>query len=377
MKTAMNSPFSYGKTVNGANFIDREEERKRLVNNFNSGISTILLSPRRYGKSSLVRQVSLDMNDQPVKFVFIDLFNVRNEEDFYKQLLQQTLKATINKQSELLKAGKDFFKKLIPVISFSVDPQNDLSVSFRWEDAKKSKEEILNLPENIAIKKGFKVVLCIDEFQNISAMQDSLQIEKELRSSWQHHQKVSYCLYGSKRHMMKDIFNKEERPFYRFGDMIALGRIEEKYWVEFIQKSFKTTGKQVISEFAAEIAKLTENHPYYAQQLSHMVWTLTPKEVNASIIEKSVNQVLETNAIFYKEIIDQLSNTQLEMLNAAIDGVVQFSSSEVMRKYRLGTLNNISKNKNILENKDIIEFGSGTPVFVDPFFKLWYSKLKY
>lgn len=92
-------------------------------------------------------------------------------------------------------------------------------------------------------------------------MQNSLQIEKELRSSWQQHQKVAYCLYGSKRHMMKDIFNKEERPFYRFGDIIALGRIEEKHWVEYIQKGFLAIGKQINPEFAAEIASLAANHP--------------------------------------------------------------------------------------------------------------------
>lgn len=372
----MESPFAFGKTVKGQNFIDRDEERKRLINNFSSGISTILLSPRRYGKSSLIRQVAFEMQNEPIKFIFIDLFNVRNDEDFYKQLLQQTLKATITKQSELLKTGKDFFKKLIPVISFSVDPQNDLSVGFRWEDAQKSKDEILNLPEQIALKKGFRVVVCIDEFQNISTMHDSLQVERELRSCWQHHQKVSYCLYGSKRHMMKDIFNKEERPFYRFGDMIALGRIEVKYWADYIQKSFKATFKKINPEFAVEIANLAENHPYYVQQLSHVVWSCTNKEVDPNVIQKSISLVLETNAIFYKEVIDQMSNTQLEMLNAAIDGVVQFTSTDTMRKYRLGSQNNITKNKNVLEQKDILEFGTGTPVFVDPFFKLWYKRMK-
>jgi hypothetical protein len=373
----MESPFAFGKTVKGENFINRVEERSRLTNNFSSGISTILISPRRYGKSSLVRQVAVEMQKQPVKFVFIDLFSVRNEEDFYKQLLEQTLKATISKQGELLKAGKDFFKKLIPVISFSVDPQNDLSVAFRWENVQKSKDEILNLPEAIALKKGFKIVVCIDEFQNIAAMQDSLQIEKELRSCWQHHQKTSYCLYGSKRHMMKDIFNTEERPFYRFGDMMALGRIEEKYWVEYIQKSFKTSGKQIASEFAASIANLAENHPYYVQQLSHMVWGLTSNKVDDDILQLAKNRVIETNAIFYKEVLDQLSNTQIEMLNAAIDGIVQFSSSDVMRNYKLGTHNNITKNKLVLENKDILLFGGEKPLFVDPFFKFWFKNHKF
>jgi uncharacterized protein len=368
----MESPFQFGKTVKGERFINREKERHRLANNFMSGINTILLSPRRYGKSSLVHQVSIDMEKKSVRFVFMDLFNVRSEEDFYKLYLQQVLRATMPKENELLKGIKEFFKRIVPVVSFSVDPQNDLSVSFNWDEAKKSKDEILSFPELIAQKKGFKVIVCIDEFQNISHLQQSLEIEKELRSSWQHHQNVSYCLYGSKRHMMKEIFNKEERPFYRFGDLIMLNRIEDSYWTEYITKSFASTGKKISNSLSASIAAMAENHPYYVQQLSHMVWIHTSKQANEEVLEVAKNHLLDTNAIFYQEIVDQLSNTQLEMVNAAIDKVTQFSSAEAMRKYKLGTPNNISKNKVVLENKDIIEFGGETPRFVDPFFKLWF-----
>ncbi len=372
----MESPFTFGKTVKGEAFINREPERMRLKNNFISGISTILLSPRRYGKSSLVRQVAFEMQKQPVKFVFIDLFNIRTEEDFYKVLMQQVLKATLTKQNELLKAGKEFLRKIVPVISFSIDPVHDLRISFNWEEVKKSKEEILDLPERIAQKKSIRVIVCIDEFQNVRYMQNTVELEKELRSSWQHHQKVGYCLYGSKRHMMKDIFNKEERPFYRFGDMIMLGRIDKSHWEEYIVNSFKRTRKIISIGQAGKIASLAENHPYYVQQLSHMVWGLTNKIVDEEILQKAIELVLDTNSLFYKEIVDSLSATQIEMLNAALDGIVRFSSADVMRKYNLGTMNNITKNKTMLENKDIIEFSADQAMFVDPFFKLWYSKLR-
>lgn len=373
----MESPFLFGKTVKGEAFVNRQSERQRLANNFNSGISTILISPRRYGKSSLVRQVALDIQEQPVRFVFIDLFNIRTEEDFYHVYLQQVLKATLPKQNELLKAGKEFFKKIVPVISFSIDPQNDLKVNFNWDEVKKTKEEILNLPEQIAQKKGFKVVVCIDEFQNISFMQNQLEIEKELRSCWQHHQAAAYCLYGSKRHMLKDIFNKEERPFYRFGDMIALGRINQDEWIEFICNSFNRTQKTIEVSLAESIATIAENHPYYVQQLSHIVWGLTSTDAKEEILSNAMEQVMSTNSIFYKEVVDSLSSTQVEMLNAAIDGVIQFSSAEVMRKYKLGTPNNITKNKVVLENKDILEFSNDGCHFFDPFFKYWYKKLRF
>lgn len=370
----MKSPFQFGKVVLGGFFVNRTEELQRLRTNFSSGINTVLLSPRRYGKSSLVRQAALTMKNEPIRFVFIDLFSIRSEEDFYKIYAQQVLKATLTKQSEFLSAAKDFFKKIIPVLSFSVDPQHDLSIGFNWEQAKQSKDEILNLPERIAQKKGYRVVVCIDEFQNINLMQQALHIEKELRSVWQHHQNVSYCLYGSKRHMIRDIFSKEERPFYRFGDMFSINRIERQHWVKFICDAFAKTGKNISHDLAALIAQRAENHPYYVQQLSHTVWGITADKATEEILELAVEQVANTNAIFYKEQVDSLSNTQIAMLYAALDGVHQFTSQEAMSNYRMGTLNNITKNKAYLESRDILEFGEGETVFVDPFFKLWIAK---
>ncbi len=373
----MESPFNFGKTFVGQTFVNREIERKMLKINFQSGVNTILLSPRRYGKSSLVKQVAFEMGkDENVRFVFIDFNHIRSEEDIYKYLLERTLKATLSKRSEFLNAGKNFFKKIIPVISYSIDPKNDLSVSLNWEEVQKSKDEILNLPEIIAQKKDLKIVICIDEFQNISNLPNSLEIEKELRSYWQHHKCVAYCLFGSRRHMMSEIFNSEERPFYRFGSTILLDRIEEKYWTEFIEKSFRNTGKKIKNEFSVLIAQTAENHPYYVQQLSHTVWILTEKEVNKKIYNEAVDLVIRTNAMFYQEIYEQLSATQIGMLYAVCDGVTQFSSVDAMNKYKLGTSNNVKKNRESLSQRDLIEFRKTGATFVDPFFKKWFVGIK-
>ncbi len=92
---------------------------------------------------------------------------------------------------------------------------------------------------------------------------------------------------------------------------------------------------------------------------------------------KAIELVISTNSIFYKEVVDSLSSTQVEMINAAIDGVTQFTSAEVMRKYKLGTPNNITKNKAVLENKDILELSSDACLFLDPFFKYWYKEHRF
>lgn len=370
----MESPFIYGKTVTGKYFINRENEKKRLINNFRNGINTILISPRRYGKTSLIKEVIRDFPDDQIKFVFFDLFSIRDEESFYAMYAKEIIKATASRNEDLLKTGKEFFSKLVPKLTFSFDPLVDLSVGFDWQEAKKAPDEIINLPEKITDKKNIRIVICIDEFQNISNFPDYQEFEKLLRSYWQHHSQVSYCLLGSKRHMMIDIFNKKSRPFYRFGDMIVLNRIDQSFWEEHISDSFNNSGKAITGEQSRHIAASMKNHPYYVQQLCYQVWLSTHKKVEDQIIEAAITDMLEVNSIFYQQEIENLSTTQINLLKAIALGETKLTGVDVMNRYKIGTPNNISKNKKILAEKDIIDFQGETPTFIDPAFEMWFLR---
>lgn len=372
----MNSPFIFGKLVTGDHFVNREAEINRLQSNFKSGNNSILISPRRWGKSSLVKEAVNRLNDAKIKFVFLNIQTVRDEESFFKNYSLEVIKAAASKNEEILNAGKEFFKKLIPRFSFGVDPQTDLSISFDWNEASVAKDEIINLPERIAKKKKIRIVICIDEFQSINKFANSEDLEQELRSYWMHHENVSYCLYGSKRHMMLKIFNKESRPFYRFGDLILLNKIERNHWIKFIINQFKKTNKLISKTHAERIARLVNDHSYYLQQLANEIWMLTNNKVTDQIIEQSLENVINTNTIFYQEAMDHLSNTQIKLLQAIANNREHLFSVETVKEFNLGTPRNISKNKEVLEMKDIIYFYSKEkPSFVDPFFEIWFKKI--
>ncbi len=368
------SPFRFGKVVTGEYFIDREEEIIRIRNNITSKINTVLISPRRWGKTSLIQQVAQKAWSDKNKFVFIDFYNIRTEEDFFNTYAQEILKASLTKVDEFLRAGRDFFRTIIPSISFSVDPQHDLSLKVNWNEVKKAKSEIIDLPEIIAKKKRIQLNICIDEFQNIAKLDNYIQVEEDLRAHWQHHEQVAYCLYGSKRYMMSDIFNQESRPFYRFGDLIMLNKIPKDHWILFITKSFANTGKQINSEYAEKIVELADNHPDYIQQLCHHLWNLTDSKVDKDIIMNAVDLVLSSNAILYQETCENLSYTQINLLKAVVKGETQFTSNAVMDQYGLGTPRNVWKNKKVLENKEIIDFHTEDAYFMDPFFKYWFTE---
>lgn len=371
-----NSPFKYGITVSHQSFTNREVECEKLKNNLLQGVNTTIISPRRWGKSSLVEKVinEIKIENSKVKTVIIDLFSVSSEEEFLELFAKEVIKQSSSKWQDWLKSGKDIFKQLIPKLSVGIDPASDFSLSFDWGELKKYKDEVLNLPEIIGNKKGVKYIICLDEFQNLANYSEYENLEKKMRSVWQRQKQVCYCLYGSKRHMMTEIFNNPSKPFYRFGDIMLLQKIKEEKWVSFIVRSFQNTGKKISKETAQSIASLMKSHSWYTQQLAHYTWQRTEKVATNKEIEAALNELINANSPLYQQKIEIISSTQLNLLKAIRKNETQFTSSKVMRNYQLGTPRNVSKNKTILVNADVIHKTEVGYSFLDPAFELWFNK---
>ena len=199
----MYKPFVYGTSVSGDNFTDRVEETSRIKKNFRAGINTILISPRRIGKTSLVKKVISEMDGLEPFIVFMDVYDCRSPHDFYLRYSQSILKALSSTAERLMENAKEFLGRLAPRISVSPDLASEYSLSIGVNPKDIDPEEVLNLPERIAEKKGLHIVVCIDEFQQIGEFADSLTFQKRIRGIWQHQQRTSYCLFGSKKHMME------------------------------------------------------------------------------------------------------------------------------------------------------------------------------
>jgi len=373
----MKNPFIFGKIATGESFTDREEEQKRLILNFYSGINTVIISPRRWGKSSLVAVAaeSFQKKNKNTRFCFLDLFNVRSEQEFYSYFTKEILKITFTRWEEIINSAKIFFKQITPKFNVGIDPNNDFSISLDWNEIKKSPEEILNLPEIICKKKKIKIIVCLDEFQNIAFFEDALAFQKKLRANWQHHKIASYCLYGSKRHMLTDLFENKSMPFYKFGDVVFLEKIPETYWIEFISHSFERTKKHIKKEVAQKIAQKMENHPYFVQQLAHTAWNLTNKVCTEKEVNLAIDELLIQHTILFQREVDNLTNSQINFLKALINNVKQFSSSAALMDYQLGTSGNVNRIKEALLKKEIIDITKNNIEFIDPLFKLWFSKI--
>ena len=369
--------FVYGVAVSDYNFIGRERETKRLLDNFKGGINVILMSPRRLGKTSLVKHVCNKLDNKDIITVYLDIFGCKSEYDFYNKLTAEVLKQTASKSELWFEEAKEFLYRLTPKISFSPEPNSDFSISLGITPKTHTPEEVLQMAETIAIKRKKRIVICIDEFQQIGEMANSKQIQARLRTVWQHQKHVSYCLFGSKHHLMSSIFLHRSMPFFQFGDTISLNKIATEDWVEYIVSHF-ADGKRTISrELAEEICKFTENYSAYVQQLAWLVFTL--KEEGETVTENDVkqaeNDLLATNDILFMQMIEPLSEFQLNFLRAIIAGVRKdFGLSEVRKEYNLGSYSNITRLKTALLERDLIEKQNTELVITDPIFAKWLKR---
>ena len=369
--------FVYGVAVSDYNFIGRERETKRLLDNFKGGINVILMSPRRLGKTSLVKHVCNKLDDKDIITVYLDMFGCKSEYDFYNKLATEVLKQTASKHELWFEEAKEFLYRLTPKISFSPEPNSDFSISLGITPKTHTPEEVLQMAETIAIKRKKRIVICIDEFQQIGEMSNSKQIQARLRTVWQHQKHVSYCLFGSKHHLMSTIFLHRSMPFFQFGDTISLNKIATEDWVEYIVSHF-ADGKRTISrELAEEICKFTENYSAYVQQLAWLVFTL--KEEGETVTENDVrqaeNDLLATNDILFMQMIEPLSEFQLNFLRAIASGIKKdFGLSEVREEYNLGSYSNITRLKTALLERDLIGKQNTELVITDPIFAKWLKR---
>ncbi len=374
--TTFRSPFQFGTLATEDNFIDRVEDRKLLKQLLSSHINVMLISPRRWGKSSLVKKAmsELIVEDKNVRVCYIDAFSIGSEAEFYRTFASQVIACASSKMERWIEDAKKFLMGVVPQVVLNDQVTDFAAFDLKFVPQEKDKMTILQLPEMLAKEKGIRIVVCIDEFQQLANLPEYSDMEGKMRSVWQQQQLTSYCLYGSKRNMMLNIFNNSNSPFYRFGQVIFMNKIAKEHWMPFIVSAFENTGKSISTDFVERICDIVACHSWYLQQLCYFIWSYTATEVTEEVFELGLKQVMNINTPMFQNDTENLSSTQIEMLKAIANGEQHFSSQAVKQIYSLGNPNTIVKNKRTLQNKDIVEMQKNEFVFVDPIYQLWFKE---
>ena len=373
----MEKSFVYGVAVTDYNFTGRKEETRRLKLNFTNGINSILISPRRWGKTSLVDHVCRQLEGTDIITVRLDIFGCKSEYDFYNVLAVAVLKQTASKIQAWMDEAKVFLARLTPKIHIPIDPTSDISVSLGITPETHSPEEVLNMVEVIAKRKNRHIVVCIDEFQQVGEFENTKSVQAKLRSVWQHHHYTSYCLFGSKRHMMSKIFLNRSMPFYQFGDLMWLQKIPTSDWTDYIVSHFENAGRHISEEMVTKICEIVELYPSYVQHLAFIILNHTPQGETATeeLLPLAIKEIISTNEALYMQQIEPLSGYQMNLLRAIVSGIhTGFNEKKVRSQFDLGSPSNMVRLRNALIERDLIYSEMRQLYITDPVFSLWFRQ---
>lgn len=364
--------FPFGIPVSGDLFTDREEETKRLVSNFSYGVNTFILSPRRWGKTSLVQRAIKLAEHKSKKFVYMDIMHCKTRDDFCRTFASAVLKQTAGKMEEIAAWGREFMSHVFLGLTLSPNPDNPFSINLDWRDGRLPEDEIFSLPEKIAKKKGIDIVVCIDEFQQIAEYPDSNSLQARLRGMWQLQEHVSYCLFGSKKHSMEGLFDTTKKPFFKFGDIMYLRTIPLDYWVPFISGKFNGGGKEISEDMCRQICQTVSFNSSYIQQLSWYLFQMTDKKTEQTTFVRATEELITRCSDVFEARTHDLTAYQMRFLIAMADGITEgFSSAHTISKYKLGSSANVAAIRQALLEKGLIETTGNTIIMSDPVMALW------
>lgn len=364
----MRNPFRLG-IAHGKAFCNRSREMAQLTRNMRSGIHTVLYAPRRYGKSSLAMAMaeSLEMVS-----IYIDLFSVTCAEEvaekMYRGIVQELGRTAADKAS-LAKKVLASFKKLRLRLEFDqASAAPEFSVSLGDEKAEVHLEELIGSLDDYCQRQGIRVCLILDEFQEICGLKESFQIEALLRSGMQHARQVSFLMMGSRRTILKDMFEDKKRPFYKSAVVMALPAIAAEEFIPFLVERYADSGRALKPADAAEMIEFTNGYPYYVQKIAMLHFDL---EGEGGVAEVK-KQLLESESGDFESIYLGLTNHQKRLLRSVARlRPAEIHSQAFLTAGRLGSQGGVQTSLAKLKNLDLVEQRVGVWRVVDPILEKW------
>jgi AAA+ ATPase superfamily predicted ATPase len=365
------NPFGLGIAARNR-FCNRIAEIDVLSRNMRSGIHTVVYAPRRYGKSSLARRVIADL-EHDMTGVYVDLFAITTADDaaekIYRSIVAALGRGAADKNS-LASRITSFFKRLRLSLTFDNTSGNpEFSISLGEVAAELHLESIItNLDEYCAVN-GIKVCLVLDEFQEICNLKESRKIEALLRGGMQTAQHVSFMMLGSRRTILRDMFEDRKRPFYKSAYSMKLSPMPNDEFAEYLIRQF-AGGELILSrEEADQIVAFTEAYPYYTQKLAMLYFDM--KRPGASVVEAQ-QFLIEMESADCENIFVSLTNHQKRLLQAiAASHPASIFATAFLTAHRLGSQGGVQSSLVKLKKLDLVEQDEIGWRVTDPIFRKW------
>ena len=368
----MENPFNYLQFATGDRFYDREEIRKDLKSRLLSGQTNVVLyGPRRYGKSSLVAELTADLEKAGIPCVTLDVVKVPSIELFAAAYVQKVYRELAPVKFELKKLG-GFLKSLRPKLT--LDAAGEAGITFDAAEREIGSEElteILDLPQKL-LPKGKRAVIVFDEFQEVGDLLPDDRFERVMRSVIQGHTQVSYIFLGSRYHMLRRMFTDHNRPFYKSALTVLLDKPPVEDSVRFVVSRFQSGGLQIDEGAAVSLVAKAENIPYFIQQIGFEVFRSVrdalEKKVEEGDVLSAYSRLAGLNRDQYEQLMLTFSMAQKKLLVALARERTREFDDAYRRRHQLGPSSTVNSSKRkLIEDGHIEQFATECRI-ADTFF---------
>ena len=378
----MDNPFVYGEVVPGEAFVDRETELDRLVADLGSGQKVFLISPRRYGKSSLIRQTLESLRRRGALAVDVTVSSYSS----YLAFLEGYARAIASVESKWDRARTWLMEAISstrPEIRY--EPKESglgrFSVAFPQvttaRDINRLANEVFTLPGKLATERKRTVVIALDEFQAIDSFNGGT-VEHALRAAAQRQRHVGYVFAGSEPSLMEKMIGPR-RPFYKAGPVLRLQKISPTLFGDFIEQRFVKTGMKPEAGVAEAIIDLAGNLPYDVQRLAHEAWddvrAKGGRKVTLEDLHGSLTRLLSEQETIFEALWQRLTLQQRATLRAVVlQGGREIHSADARMRHRLGGPSTIQKSIAALTKQDVLLKEGPRYVVVDSLLREWVAR---
>ena len=367
------NPFLLTGYVSPDYFCDREQETQKLISALQNGRNVTLISPRRMGKTGLIRHIFHQMEaEKQAKCYYVDLYKTDGLASLVEQLASVVLGSLDTTEAKIIKQVTTFFKSLRPLLSFdSLTGVPTFMVDVKPELAEHSLAEIFSYME----QSGQLCVIAMDEFQTIVDYGEK-NVEALLRSHVQHLTSVHFIFSGSQRHVLENMFTSANRPFYQSTQILNLYEIQESSYYQFAKEKLEAHHQQIPTDVFNDLYQRLAGHTWYIQMVMNRLYESGQKQITKPLVNKVLNEIIDENEATFQTFMRLITPAQARLLKAiAKEGTVQQAlGSSFISKHQLGATSTIrSAIQSLVEKELVLDCQGGYQVY-DRFFSLWLNR---
>jgi hypothetical protein len=376
--TRQENPFVFGEIIDDANFVNRTAELNQLVRDLADGQKVFLLSPRRFGKSSLVALALLKLRKRHIHTVNLTVSSYSSYAQFLEKFAEKVLRAA-GPWERVKDWVTRFARQVKPDISMNL-ATGEISLSLgkgAGFDPAPIAPDVFALPGELTKNAGFRLAICLDEFQQISQFNGG-SVENAIRNQVQEQREVGYVFAGSQPSLMEEMLSAK-RPFHKAGPQMFLDKIPAQDWKDSITRHFRKRGRTLDDPGLETLLASSDLIPYDVQRIAHELWDYAElkdkRQLDASDVHSVIESLVTSQSTYYELLWEQLSARQRAALQAiACRGDSEIYSQGVREEFRLGPASTVQKALHSLDARDILDRYKGNYFFLDPLFPFWIRK---